>query len=170
MILPIVKYGDPRLTTPAEEVVVIDDEIKKLVADMVETMHNEPGVGLAANQVGVLKRVAVIDLSVGEDPNALLVLINPKVTKAEGRQCDEEGCLSFPEVSFKITRPNLVEVEALDLNGRPIRVTCEGLLTRALVHEIDHLNGVVIIDHIYGMAKEMVLTKIKRLRRQGNWD
>lgn len=170
MILPILKYGDPKLVTPAKKVEEIDADIKKLVRDMVETMHNEPGIGLAANQVGVLKKVAVVDLSVGEDPDSLLVLINPEIVDSEGRQYEEEGCLSFPEINVRISRPNRIVVRAHDLDGKEIEIEGKGLLARALAHEIDHLNGVVILDHITGMTKQMTLTQIKRLRRQGKWD
>ena len=170
MILPIIKYGDPRLVTRADEIENIDDEIRTLVADMIETMYNEPGVGLAANQVAVLKRVAVIDLTVGEEPDSVMVLINPEVLESEGEQNDEEGCLSFPEISVRITRPNIVVVKALNLEGEEYRIEGEGLLARALMNEIDHLNGVVIVDHLTGLTKQMTLTNIKRLKRRGLWD
>lgn len=170
MILPILKYGDPHLITPAEEVDEIDDEIRKLVEDMFETMYDEPGVGLAANQVGVLKRVAVVDLSIGEDPNAPLVLINPEIIEIEGEQAAEEGCLSFPEIEIEITRPERIVVKALDLEGEEFTLEASNMLTRVICHEIDHLNGKVIIDFQTGLAKQMTLTRIKRLKRQGKWD
>lgn len=170
MILPIIKYGDPRLTTPAEEVEEIDDEIRKLVEDMFETVYNEPGVGLAANQVGALKRVAIIDLSIGEDPNAPLVLINPEIIEEEGEQVTEEGCLSFPEIEIEITRPERLVVKALDLEGEEFTLEASNMLARAICHETDHLDGKVIVDHQTGLAKQMTLTMIKRLKRQGKWD
>ena len=170
MILPIIKFGDLRLETPAEKVLAIDDEIKQLVADMVQTMHNEPGIGLAANQVGELRRVAVVDLSVGENPDDLIVLINPEIVEEEGEQVEEEGCLSFPEISVKLARPQKLVVRATNLANEEFTIEAEGLLARALAHEIDHLSGVVIIDHIRGMAKQMTLTRIKQLKRQGLWD
>jgi peptide deformylase len=170
MILPILKYGDPRLTTRAEDVEEIDDEIRKLVEDMFETLYNEPGIGLAANQVGVLKQVAVVDLSIGEDPAARLVLINPVIIEEEGEQTAEEGCLSFPEIEIEIKRPERLVVKALDLEGEEYTLEAGNLLARAICHEIDHLNGKVIIDYQTGLAKQMTLTTIKRLKRQGNWD
>jgi peptide deformylase len=170
MILPILKYGDPRLTTRAEDVEEIDGEIRKLVEDMFETLYNEPGIGLAANQVGVLKQVAVVDLSIGEDPAARLVLINPVIIEEEGEQTAEEGCLSFPEIEIEIKRPERLVVKALDLEGEEYTLEAGNLLARAICHEIDHLNGKVIIDYQTGLAKQMTLTTIKRLKRQGNWD
>ncbi len=170
MILPIVKYGDPVLTTAAEEIGEVDDEIRRLADDMVETMYAEPGIGLSANQVGVLKRVAVVDLSQGENPDELRVLINPEIVEVEGGVTEEEGCLSFPGIALKIERPEKVVVRTLDLEGEERTIEGRGILARALAHEIDHLNGVVFIDYLTGLAKQMVLTEIKRLKRNGEWD
>ena len=170
MILPILKYGDPHLTSPTRIVEEISDEIRKLVINMIETMHAEPGIGLAANQVGSPHKVAAVDLSVGENPEDLIVLVNPEIIESSGEQADEEGCLSLPEIKLEVKRPQRVLVRAMDLEGREYEINAENLLARALCHEIDHINGVVIIDYLTGMAKEMTLTKIKRYIRQGLWD
>lgn len=171
MIRPIIRYGDEILAKRAAEIEEIDDEVGRLVEDLADTMHaDEYGVGLAANQVGVPRRVAVIDLSRGERPEDLIVLINPRIVEAEGEEVCDEGCLSFPELSVKIKRPRRVKVTALNLEGQEYVVEGEGVLARALCHELDHIDGVLIIDRIKGLAKEMALTEIKRLKRQGFWD
>lgn len=170
MILPIVKYGDPILTTPTEEVEEIDDEIRQLVEDMFETMYAAPGIGLSANQVGSRHRVAVIDVSLGEDPDAKFILINPVITEKEGEQTAEEGCLSFPEIEVEVTRPERIVVHALNLEGEAIVIEAKDILARVFCHEIDHLDGVVFINYQTGLAKQMTLTTIKRLKRQGAWD
>jgi peptide deformylase len=169
-LLPIVKYPEAVLNTRAEEITSIDEAIRKLVSDMVETMHAAPGVGLAANQVGVLRRVALVDLSVGKDPAALLVLINPKVMSTEGSQVDEEGCLSIPGVTEMVPRPLRVEVEALDLQGASYRVRGEGLLARALLHEIDHLDGILFLERLSPLKRRLVRRRIQKLIRNGEWD
>jgi peptide deformylase len=168
-LLPIVKYPETVLNTRAEEIVSIDEGIRKLVSDMVETMHAAPGVGLAANQVGVLRRVAIVDLSVGKDPAALLVLINPRVLASEGNQVDEEGCLSIPGITEMVPRPLRVEVEALDLQGASYRVRGEGLLARALLHEIDHLEGILFLDRLSPLKRRLVRRKIQKLIQNGEW-
>lgn len=168
-LLPIVKYPEAVLNTRAEEIASIDEAIRKLVSDMVETMHAAPGVGLAANQVGVLRRVALVDLSVGKDPAALLVLINPKVLSTEGNQVDEEGCLSIPGVTEMVPRPLRVEVEALDLQGASYRVRGEGLLARALLHEIDHLEGILFLERLSPLKRRLVRRRIQKLIQNGEW-
>jgi len=166
---PIVKYPDPVLTTRAEEVASITPEIKALAADMVETMHEAPGVGLAANQVGVTVRVAVVDLSVGKDPAALVVLVNPKVVAVEGHQVDEEGCLSLPGITEQVGRPLRAEIEALNLEGARFRVLGEGLMARALLHEIDHLDGILFLERLSPLKRRLVRKKIQKLIRDGEW-
>jgi len=165
----IIKYPDPVLLTRSEEVEEIDAEVRRLVADMVETMHAAPGVGLAANQVGIARRVAVIDLSVGEDPSQLLVLINPRIITLEGTQAEEEGCLSIPGITEVVERPAVVEVEAISLDGKPFRIRGEALMARALLHEIDHLNGVVFIEHLSPLKHRLTRKKIQKLIRTGEW-
>jgi peptide deformylase len=136
---------------------------------MIETMHAAPGVGLAANQVGILLRVAVVDLSVGQDPAALVVLINPRVQSTEGQQVDEEGCLSIPGITEMVARPLRVEVEALNLDGNLFRIRGEGLMARALLHEIDHLNGVLFLERLSPLKRRLLRKKIQKLIRDGEW-
>ena len=164
----LVRWGDERLLA-ANEDVSEPDGLAGLIADLVQTCHAAPGVGLAAPQIGVNRRVAIVDLSVGEDPSALLVLVNPVVVEAEGEQKDEEGCLSVPDVSEKVIRPARVVVRAgdADLNVREIEGT--GLLARALCHETDHLNGMLFVDRLRGLKKEMTRNKIERRRARGGW-
>ena len=165
----IVQYPDPVLNTRAEEVLSIDGHIHQLVADMVETMHAAPGVGLAANQVGVTRRVAIVDLSVGKDPSALVVLINPQVLSTEGHQLDEEGCLSLPGITELVPRPLRVEVQALNLEGEIVRVHGEGLMARALLHEIDHLEGVLFLDRLSPLKRRLIRKRINKLIQAGEW-
>ena len=137
--------GDEILRKTSREVEEVTDKIRELLDDMVETMHKYNGVGLAAPQVGILKRVIVIDLYDGEEP---LQLVNPKIVKAKGKQEVEEGCLSFPNEYAKMIRPKEVTVEALDRNGKEVKITGKDLLAQALAHEIDHLNGILFVDNM----------------------
>jgi peptide deformylase len=168
-IRPIVVYPDPVLLRPTTEVEEIDDEIRDLVADMVETMYDEPGVGLAANQVGVPLRICVIDLSVGEEPGQLQVLVNPVVLETEGTQYGEEGCLSFPEVTLEIERPDRVRVEATDLDGKTRVLEGQGLMARALLHEIEHLDGKVFLRNVSSLKREIVKRQIRKKMKSGDW-
>lgn len=145
-IRTIRQAGDEILKKKTKEVDVIDEKIIELVNDMIETMHKYNGVGLAAPQVGILKRIAVIDLY--EEGDGPVVLINPYIIKEEGKQTVDEGCLSFPNQFAKIVRPKKVTVEALDINGKKIKIQAEGLFAQAISHEVDHLNGEVFIDKI----------------------
>ncbi len=165
----IVKYPDPVLLVRAEEVSEIDSVVRQLVADMVATMHAAPGIGLAANQVGITRRVAVVDLSVGKDPSELVVLINPRVLSQEGSQIDEEGCLSIPGITEMVQRAARVEVEALNLDGRRFRVQGEALFARALLHEIDHLDGILFLDRLSPLKRRLIRKKIQKLIRAGEW-
>ena len=165
----IVQYPDPVLNTRAEEVLSIDGHIHQLVADMVETMHAAPGVGLAANQVGVTRRVAIVDLSVGKHRSALVVLINPQRLSTEGNQIDEEGCLSLPGITELVPRPLRVEVQALNLEGEIVRVHGEGLMARALLHEIDHLEGVLFLDRLSPLKRRLIRKRINKLIQAGEW-
>lgn len=152
-IRTIIENGDPILRKTAKEVEVVDERIKVLVEDMIETLHKYNGVGLAAPQVGILKRVIVIDTYDGSD---VIVLINPKIIKTKGEQTVEEGCLSFPNQYAKVVRPKEVIVEALNEKGEKIRVEGKELLAQALMHEIDHLNGILFVDLMIPGTMEIV--------------
>jgi len=170
MIYPIVKYGDPVLENPAETVTAFDEELKKLIDDMFESMYAAHGVGLAAPQIGIGKRIAVIDITFKEDPNAKLVLINPEIIKTEGRQTGTEGCLSLPDFREDVTRPNVVTVRAQDLEGNWFETTGDDLLARALLHETEHLQGKLYISHISRLKRDLMKRKIKKLMRAGEWE
>ena len=166
---PIVLYPDPVLLTPTQEVEVVDDEIRTLVADMVETMYAAPGIGLAANQVGVGKRVCIVDLSVGEIPGDLKVLINPRIVTTAGSDVAEEGCLSFPDITLDIERPATATVEAQGLDGKPFRIEADGLLARAMQHEIEHLEGRTFLQNVSSLRRELVKRQIKKRIKAGDW-
>jgi peptide deformylase len=168
-ILPIRKYGDDVLRRPAELVSEIDESIQTLIGDMTETMYAAPGVGLAANQVGVSKRLMLIDLSVGKRPGELHVFINPEIVEVEGEITEEEGCLSIPDFVEVVTRPERVKLRFLDRNGTSREMWGEGLMARAMCHEIDHLNGTLFVDHLRGFKRDRILRKISKLSRSGMW-
>lgn len=165
----IVLYPDPVLLTPTERVERIDDEITTLVRDMVETMHAAPGIGLAANQVGVSKRVCVVDLSVGEKEEDLHVFINPRIVNASGSDVAEEGCLSFPDIHLDIERPFLATVEAQGLDGKTFTISAQGLLARAMQHEIEHLDGRVFLQNLSPLKRELMKRQIKKRIKAGDW-
>jgi peptide deformylase len=169
MIYPIVKYGDPVLERPGAPITNFDDELRKLVDDMFESMYAAHGVGLAAPQIGISKRIAVIDVSFKEDPEAKIVLINPEIIHTEGRINSNEGCLSLPEFREKVTRARKVTARAQNLQGETFEVTGEDLLARALLHETDHLNGKLYIGHISALKRDMMKRKIRKLVKQGEW-
>jgi peptide deformylase len=166
----IVKFGDPVLETTAAPVAKITDEIRELVRDMIETMYAAPGVGLAANQVGISLRVAIIDTTVGEDPKALIVMINPEVTEEQGRQIEEEGCLSIPGYTEFVERPERARIRALDLEGKEFTMAGEGLLARAFCHETDHLNGRMYIHRLSGIKRSLITKRIRKAAREGEWE
>lgn len=169
-IRPIVKFGDPVLEAPTASVTEITGEIRELVADMWETMYAAPGVGLAANQVGVSLRLAVIDITVGEDPGQKIVMINPRIVATAGSQNEEEGCLSVPGFTEFVVRPERATVEALDLEGRQFTMEGEGLLARAFCHETDHLDGKLYIHCLGGIKRSLITKKIHKARRDGEWE
>jgi peptide deformylase len=169
MIYPIVKFGDPVLERPAEPVTEFDDALRKLVADMFESMYEAHGVGLAAPQIGISKRLAVIDVSFKEDANAKLVLANPEIIRVEGSHTQQEGCLSLPEFRENVTRPKKVTVRAQDAYGNWFEKTGEDLLARALMHETDHLQGKLYITHISALKRDLIKRKIRKLAKQGEW-
>jgi len=169
MIYPIVNYGDPVLEKLAAPVSVFDDELKKLIDDMFESMYAAHGVGLAAPQIGIAKRVAVIDCSFKEDPSAKMVIINPEIVKKEGRQTHSEGCLSLPDFRENVTRAMKCTVRAQDAEGKWFEAEGEELLARAMQHETDHLNGKLFISHISGLKRDLIKRKIKKLQKLGDW-
>jgi peptide deformylase len=169
LIRDIVRYGDERLTAENAGVDPLAEELSDLVADMVETCHAAPGIGLAAPQIGVNKRVAIIDLSVGADPGALIVLVNPVLVESSGEQKEEEGCLSVPDLSEKVARPARVRVRAADASGAMREIEATGLLARALCHETDHLNGTLFVDRLRGLKRELTWRKIRRQKEKGIW-
>jgi peptide deformylase len=169
MILPIVKYGDPVLEKVAEPVTVFDQELEQLAKNMVETMYAAPGYGLAAPQVGVSKRLIVLDESVGKTPDSLLVLVNPEIINNEGQQCEEEGCLSVPDFTAKVQRPFRVVVSAQDVKGQHRVIEGQQLVARIMAHEIDHLNGILFINHLSSLKRDIIKRKIRKKVRAGEW-
>ena len=162
MIREIVKYGDPRLHAENAEVTDFGTGLASLVRDLVETCHAAPGLGLAGPQIGINQRVAVVDLSIGADPAAVIVLVNPAVVSEEGEIRTEEGCLSIPGLSETLTRPARVVLEAADVDGRRRRIEGEALLARALMHETDHLNSRLFVERLRGLKGELVRRKLSR--------
>lgn len=169
MIFPIVKFGNPVLEKPAEKVTDFDDELKKLVDDMFESMYEAHGVGLAAPQIGISRRIAVVDISFKEDPQAKLVLINPEIIHTEGHHTQSEGCLSIPDFRENVTRPKIVAIRAQDATGKVFEKTGDELLARAFQHEIDHLNGKLYISHISALKRDLMKRKIRKLVKAGEW-
>ena len=169
MIYPIVKFGDPVLEKAAEPVTVFDDQLKKLVEDMFESMYAAHGVGLAAPQIGISKRLAVIDITFKDDPDATLVLANPEIIRTEGKHRQNEGCLSIPEFREPVTRAQKVTIRAQDIDGKWYEKTGEDLLARAFLHETDHLNGKLYISHISALKRDLIKRKIRKLVKAGEW-
>ena len=170
MVYPIVKYGDPVLEREAEQVTEFDTpELNKLLEDMFESMYAAKGVGLAAPQIGISRKIAVIDTSNGEDPNAKLVLINPVIVKVDGKQVGEEGCLSIPGFREQVKRGKRVTVKAQNGKGEPFEMTGEDLLARAFQHETDHLYGRLYITHVSALKRDLIRRKVKKLQRAGEW-
>lgn len=169
MILPILKYGDPTLKRMSATVDTFNGELERIARNMIETMYSAPGIGLAAPQVGLSIRLATVDLSVGEDSSQLITICNPEIITMEGEQKSEEGCLSIPEFTETIVRPKKILVRGLDIHGEPVEIPAEGLLARCFSHEIDHLNGVLFIDHLSPLKKGLIRNKIRKLSRAGDW-
>lgn len=169
MLRPIVRFGAAGLHTPAKPVTAFDDDLRKLIDDMIETMYAAPGVGLAAPQIGVPLRVCVIDLSVGKRGGELLTLVNPEFVSREGMQLEEEGCLSLPGFNATVARPASAVVKCSNREGKEQRIEGTGLLARALQHEIDHLDGTLFVDRLRGIKRDMILRKVKKLQRAGEW-
>ena len=165
-LLEIKLFPDPVLRVECPEIEQFDAELKKLAGDMVETMYAAPGIGLAAPQVGVELRLAVVDLSVGEEPGNAHVLINPRLLATDGEDTDLEGCLSMPGITEKVKRPESIRVEACDLSGNLRSFEADGLLARAIQHEIDHLDGVLFTDHLTGLRRERARRWMKKVDRE----
>jgi peptide deformylase len=170
MIYPIVKYGQPVLEKKSEEITEFDTpELHRLVEDMFESMYAARGVGLAAPQIGIGKRIAVIDVTTGEDEEQKIVLINPEIVELHGSQTSEEGCLSLPTFREPVARASKVTVRARDTKGAEFEMTGEDLLARALQHETDHLNGTLYISHISPLKRDLIRRKIRKLQKAGEW-
>jgi peptide deformylase len=169
MIYPIVKFGNPVLEKPSAKVAVFDGELKMLVEDMFESMYAARGVGLAAPQIGVPLRIAVVDVTFKEDPDAQIVLVNPEIIHKEGRHSQSEGCLSIPDFRENVSRAKIVTIRAQDLNGQFFEKTGEDLLARAFQHETDHLNGKLYISHISALKRDLIKRKVRKLVKAGEW-
>lgn len=169
MILPIVKYGDPVLAKKCAPVTEFNEDLRKLVADMFETMYAAPGVGLAAPQIGVAKRLFVMDCSGGKNPEEKFVLINPQIVNTEGTQVGDEGCLSFPNIYFEVTRPKRLIAKALNVEGKEFTIDAMDLTARCIAHENDHLNGDLFIQYLGMLKRELVMRKIKKRIKLGDW-
>jgi peptide deformylase len=169
MIRPILRYGDHPLHQAATDVTAFDDALQRLIDDMIETMYAAPGIGLAATQVGVPQRVFVVDTSVGRNRADLSVVINPSFVEREGMQLEEEGCLSVPGFNATVVRPARTVIKGLDRHGEERTIEGTGLLARAFQHEMDHLDGVVFIDRLRGIKRELIVRKIHKLKRNGKW-
>jgi peptide deformylase len=169
MIRPILKYGDDVLHQQAEPVGQLTGDIQIAIDDMIDTMYAAPGIGLAAPQIGVSLRIFVIDISVGQEPDGLMVMINPSFVERDGMQLEEEGCLSVPEFNATVVRPSRVVVKGLDRHGAEYQREGAGLLARAFQHEMDHLDGTLFVDRLRGIKRDMILRKIRKLSRAGKW-
>jgi peptide deformylase len=171
MIYPIVKYGQPVLEKRGDEITEFDTpELHQLIEDMFESMYAAKGVGLAAPQIGVGKRLAVIDITTGEDPAQKIGLINPQIVKTEGSQKSEEGCLSLPTFREQVVRPLKVTVVAQDVKGQQFEMAGDDLLARAFLHETDHLNGKLYISHISALKRDLIRRKVRKLQKAGEWE
>jgi len=165
----VVKYPDPVLAKAGEKVTDFGPETAQLVEEMFESMYAAQGIGLAAPQIGISKQITVIDTSFKERPEDKLVLINPEVIERQGKQNEEEGCLSLPDIREKVQRAAWVKVRAQDVNGKFFEVEGTELKSRALQHEIDHLHGILFLDRLSRLKREMVLRRIKKLIKNGEW-
>ena len=168
-IRPILKFGAEVLDHRSRDIVEFGDDLDALARDMVETMYAAPGVGLAAPQIGLDIRLMVIDITVGEDPNQLIVMANPTMTEKDGEQHEEEGCLSVPGYAGVVTRPAWVRVTGQDLKGNEVTMEGTGLLARAFCHEIDHLDGKLFLERLGMLKRDLIKRKIRKQIRQGDW-
>lgn len=168
-VRPILLFGDPRLEAENWPVEVFDAELRRLVEDLFETGWKAPGLGLAAPQIGVNLRLATIDLSIGKDPEARIVLANPTIVDRHGKASLEEGCLSFPGLFTTLDRPSWLRVRAQDEHGEWRELEAEGLLAQAVCHEVDHLDGILLVHHLRGMKRRLFLRRVEKMRRLGVW-
>ncbi len=168
MIRPILRFGDADLHKPAREVTP-DDPIGPLVDDMIETMYAAPGIGLAATQIGVPLRLFVVDISVGRDPAGLIVMVNPEWVARDGMQLEDEGCLSVPGFNATVVRPARAVLRGLDRHGKPQTIEATEVLARAFQHEMDHLDGIVFVDRLRGIKRDLIVRRINKLKRAGRW-
>lgn len=169
MLREIVKYPDPVLERKTEPVTEFDDELRALVDDMFESMYAAKGIGLAAPQIGLSKRLTVIDLSFKEKPEDKIVLVNPEIVFREGKQYEEEGCLSLPEIREKVSRAAKVRVKAQNLKGEWFEMEGEELLARAFQHEIDHLEGILFFRRVSALKRDLILRRIRKMQKAGEW-
>ena len=169
MLLPILKYGAPELRIVCKPADFFNSELEKIAQNMIETMYAAPGIGLAASQVGLNIRLTTVDLSAGEDASRLIVICNPEIVSAEGEQKNDEGCLSIPDFRDIIVRPRKMIVRGQDIHGDEIQIETEGPLARCFSHEIDHLNGILFIDHLSALKRSLIKSKIKKLAKSGEW-
>jgi peptide deformylase len=168
-IYPIVKYGDPVLEKPAKTITTFDAELAELTEDMFATMYAAQGIGLAAPQIGKSIRLAVVDVTGGKNPEAKIVLVNPEIIAGEGEKREEEGCLSIPGFRGYVIRPQFVTIKAQDAKNAHFEIRGEDLLARAFCHEIDHLNGILFLQHLSMLKRDLIKRKIKKLKKQGEW-
>lgn len=169
MVREIVKYPEPVLERKGAPVTEFNDELQALVDDMFESMYAAKGIGLAAPQIGLSKRLTVIDLSFKERPEDRIVLVNPEIIFREGKQYEEEGCLSLPEIREKVSRAAKVRVRAQDVKGEWFEMEGEELLARAFQHEIDHLDGILFIRRLSALKRDLVLRRIRKMQKAGEW-
>lgn len=168
-VRPILIYGDPRLEAPNEPVEQFDDGLQEIIRDLLDTGWKAPGLGLAAPQIGLNLRLATIDLSVGKDPEAPIVLANPEIVETEGKVSLEEGCLSFPGLFTTISRPRRLVVRAQDAHGEWRSIDADGLFAQAVCHELDHLDGTLLVHHLRGMKRQMFMRRVAKMRKLGVW-
>ncbi|HSW39183.1 MAG TPA: peptide deformylase [Acidobacteriota bacterium] len=169
MILPILKYGAPELSGKNERVERFDAALETIVKNMFETLYGAPGIGLAAPQIGINIQLTTIDLSVGKEEAQRIVICNPEIVSARGIQKEEEGCLSFPGFFESVARPETITVKGMDIKGEPVMIEADGLLARCLSHEIDHLNGVLFVEHLSALKRTLIRNKIKKMAKAGEW-
>jgi peptide deformylase len=169
MIRPILRYGDDVLHQVAAAVPELTHDVERIIDDMIDTMYAAPGIGLAAPQIGVPLRIFIVDLSVGREPDGLMVMVNPSFVEREGMQLEEEGCLSVPDFNATVVRPARAVVKGLDRAGTPYEREGTGLLARAFQHEMDHLDGTLFVDRLRGIKRDMIIRKIRKLTRAGKW-